>query len=260
MSEINCLDTVSQINSICLLARAVLCCNIWIGLNQWSSTSLRHWNRYARLNNNYFQISINNPMSNSKSGNEYTLGYSTVIEFKSHWLSPCKSQKNQLSHCCRRLLQRFIWLHPYVFSLTTFIFLLIQEHILSIKNVYAPIVVITLSFSSNHTTNLLVMIYQLVEFVINQVRLRMMTSSNGNIFRVTGHLCGEFTGPRWIPHTKANDAELWCLLLICVWINGCVNNREAGDLRRYCVPYGVTVMENLVSETSRSTIFLHVST
>ena len=27
----------------------------------------------------------------------------------------------------------------------------------------------------------------------------MMTSSNGNIVRVTGHLCGEFTGPRWIP-------------------------------------------------------------
>ena len=38
----------------------------------------------------------------------------------------------------------------------------------------------------------------------------MKTSSNGNIFRVTGHLCGEFTGPRWIPHTKASDAELWC--------------------------------------------------
>ena len=27
----------------------------------------------------------------------------------------------------------------------------------------------------------------------------MMTSWNGNIFRVTGHLCGEFTGRRWIP-------------------------------------------------------------
>ena len=27
-------------------------------------------------------------------------------------------------------------------------------------------------------------------------RACMMTSSNGNIFRVTGHLCGEFTGPR----------------------------------------------------------------
>ena len=37
----------------------------------------------------------------------------------------------------------------------------------------------------------------------------MMTSSNGNIFRVTGHLCGEFPGPRWIPRTKASDAELW---------------------------------------------------
>ena len=30
----------------------------------------------------------------------------------------------------------------------------------------------------------------------------MMTLSNENIFRVTGHLCGEFTGDRWIPHTK----------------------------------------------------------
>ena len=39
----------------------------------------------------------------------------------------------------------------------------------------------------------------------------MMTSSNGNIFRVTGPLCGEFTGDRWIPRTKASDAELWCL-------------------------------------------------
>ena len=40
----------------------------------------------------------------------------------------------------------------------------------------------------------------------------MMTSSNGNIFRVNGHLCGEFTGPRLLPRTKASDAELWCYL------------------------------------------------
>ena len=40
----------------------------------------------------------------------------------------------------------------------------------------------------------------------------MMTSSNGNIFRVTGHLWGEFTGHRWILRTKASDAELWCFL------------------------------------------------
>ena len=41
----------------------------------------------------------------------------------------------------------------------------------------------------------------------------MMTSLNGNIFRVTGHLCGEFTCHRWwIPLTKASNAELWCFL------------------------------------------------
>ena len=38
----------------------------------------------------------------------------------------------------------------------------------------------------------------------------MMTSSNGNIFCVTALLCGEFTGDRWIPRTKASYAELWC--------------------------------------------------
>ena len=50
----------------------------------------------------------------------------------------------------------------------------------------------------------------LFRFVV--VGHHMMTSSNGNIFRVTGHLCGEFTGLRWIPRTKASDAELWCFL------------------------------------------------
>ena len=43
------------------------------------------------------------------------------------------------------------------------------------------------------------------------VNIVAMTSSNGNIFRVTGPLRGKFTGHRWIPHTKASDAELWCL-------------------------------------------------
>ena len=43
-----------------------------------------------------------------------------------------------------------------------------------------------------------------------QFQVNMMTSSNGHISRVTGHLCGEFTGPLWIPHTKASDAEVWC--------------------------------------------------
>ena len=62
-------------------------------------------------------------------------------------------------------------------------------------------------------------------------------------FRVTGPLCGEFTGPRWIPHTKASDAELWFFSLICAWINGWVSNRKAGDLRRYRAHYDVIVMK-----------------
>ena len=41
---------------------------------------------------------------------------------------------------------------------------------------------------------------------------RMAMSSNRNIFRVTSPLWGEFTGHRWIPLTKASDAELLCFL------------------------------------------------
>ena len=40
----------------------------------------------------------------------------------------------------------------------------------------------------------------------------MMTSSNGNIFRVTGPSWGVTTSHRWIPTTKAIDAELSCYL------------------------------------------------
>ena len=47
---------------------------------------------------------------------------------------------------------------------------------------------------------------------LNAVMDVMMTSPNGNIFRVTGPLCGEFIGHRWIPLTKASDAGLWCFL------------------------------------------------
>ena len=60
-------------------------------------------------------------------------------------------------------------------------------------------------------------------WVITPTTLRgylMMTSSNGNIFSVTGPLCGEFTGHRWIPCTKASDAELWCFLWSAPkWLN-----------------------------------------
>ena len=70
----------------------------------------------------------------------------------------------------------------------------------------------------------------------------MMTSSNGNIFRVTIPLCGEFTGHRWIPPTKASEAEFWCFILSAPWINGWVNNRKASDFRRHGAHYDVIVM------------------
>ena len=66
---------------------------------------------------------------------------------------------------------------------------------------------------------------------------------SGNIFRITGPLCGEFTGHRWIPLTKASDAELWCFLWSAPWINDGVNNREAGELRRNRTRHDVIVMQ-----------------
>ena len=54
-------------------------------------------------------------------------------------------------------------------------------------------------------------------------------------------LCGEFTGHRWIPLTKASGAELW-FFLISAWINGWVNNREVGDMKRHRTNYDVTVI------------------
>ena len=66
-----------------------------------------------------------------------------------------------------------------------------------------------------------------------------MTSSNGNIFRVTGHLCGEFTGES---SHKSQWRGVLMISLIRVWINDWVNNREAGDLRRYRAHYDVIVM------------------
>ena len=49
-------------------------------------------------------------------------------------------------------------------------------------------------------------------FDVSLNKVLMMTSSNGNIFRVTGPLCGEFIGHWWIPLTKPNYAELWYFL------------------------------------------------
>ena len=54
------------------------------------------------------------------------------------------------------------------------------------------------SYQQPHTAPNLSCSVRHEHYFIQSIRPHMMTSSNGNIFRVTGHLCGEFTGPRWI--------------------------------------------------------------
>ena len=52
---------------------------------------------------------------------------------------------------------------------------------------------------------------------------------------------GNFPVPGEFP-TKMPVTQSFDFSLICVWINGWVNNCEAGDLRRYHTHYGVIVM------------------
>ena len=100
----------------------------------------------------------------------------------------------------------------------------------------------------------------------------MMTSSNGNIFRVTGHLCGEFTGDRWIPRPVANDMDLWCFLSSAPeWKIGWFDSpshplwRHSNVLDQLCVPYErveshkiTTSTFNFIASTqSFITIFCH---
>ena len=100
----------------------------------------------------------------------------------------------------------------------------------------------------------------------------MMTSSNGNIFRVTGHLCGNSPGtlilyPWWHHQMETFSALLaicagihrspvnfphkgqWrgalMFSLICTRLNGWENNGEAGDFRRHRAHYDVTAMYNV---------------
>ena len=58
-------------------------------------------------------------------------------------------------------------------------------------------------------------------------------------FRVTGPLCGESIGHRWIPLPKPMTRSFWCFL----WSTKVsIKNWYAGDPRRYCPHYNFTVM------------------
>ena len=84
-----------------------------------------------------------------------------------------------------------------------------------------------------HLMNVLAMLEK------NGLTVNMMTSSNENIFPVTGHLWG------WWPADSPLKGQ-WCgalmFSLISAWTNGWANNQDAGDLMRYRAHYGVTAM------------------
>ena len=84
-----------------------------------------------------------------------------------------------------------------------------------IKNTVCQLKIMFILESYHHSFKLKMMIciigdiftkskFSLMENLTNEALIiltpeHMMTSSNGNIFRVTGHLCGEFTGPGEFP-------------------------------------------------------------
>ena len=78
----------------------------------------------------------------------------------------------------------------------------------------------------------------------------MITSSNGNIFRVTGLSAGNSPvnppppPPPPTTHTHTHKGQ-WREALMFSLINACINSwgnsREAGDLRRHPAPYDVII-------------------
>ena len=98
-----------------------------------------------------------------------------------------------------------------------------------------------------HGFNMILVTFKLM--FASMEKSSMMTSSNGSIFRVSGPLCGEFTGH---PH-KGQWRGALMFSLICAWIKGWVNNHKAGDLRRHRAHYDVAVIR------SRPTAYLSTS-
>ena len=77
---------------------------------------------------------------------------------------------------------------------------------------------------------------------------------------ITSNISNRYEFPAQRPVTRNFD-----VFLICVWINDWVNNREAGDLRRYCAHYDVIVKSrrqrvNFYYKQNKVRIFNHLLT
>ena len=99
---------------------------------------------------------------------------------------------------------------------------------------------------TNDTQNYHIVVILKYAFAFGELRPQCIFHHDGNFFGSTGHLWAEFAEPN-IPRIKASDAELWCFYLICAWINGLGNNRDAGDLIRHRAHYKAIIMQSLLS-------------
>ena len=72
--------------------------------------------------------------------------------------------------------------------------------------------------------------------------LFIMTSSNWDVFHITGPFVRGIHQLQVNSPHKGQWQRALVLSLICAWINCWVNNLEAGDLRRHCAHYDVTVI------------------
>ena len=69
---------------------------------------------------------------------------------------------------------------------------------------------------------------------------------------------GIHRSPVNFPH-NGQWREALMFSLICVWLNGWVNNREAGDLRRHRAHYDVIVMSRVFDTTANSRVSKHIN-
>ena len=90
-----------------------------------------------------------------------------------------------------------------------------------------------------------------VSIISIEVYALMMTSSNGKFSALLALCAGIHRSPVNSLH-KGQWRGALMFSLICAWLNGWVNNREAGDLRCHLCHYDVTVMDQCKFETEES--------
>ena len=123
----------------------------------------------------------------------------------------CQQAIAKVKKCCKVFISRRAEVNIDVRSCELRIMLMWCIHEYPLYGQYTPLDMVRFGCALFYCN--IIICYQRTREIFKSLCLGFtMTSSNGNIFRITGHLCGEFIGSRWIPRTKASDAELCCFL------------------------------------------------